>query len=146
MLVLLVIAAELLPLILGVGLYGIVTTNGIAATPIELVLWGLLSMVLATLSIYMICSSIFALYIVCLPNMTPMRALRSARELVRYRRWAVIRKVIFLPCILLALAACILIPLILLATPLASWVFLLLSTTLLAIVHAYIYAVYRSLL
>ena len=57
----------------------------------------------------------FALYIVTLPDMTPMKALRSARELVRYRRWTVLRKVLFLPLMLLVVAAIIMVPIIILA-------------------------------
>ncbi len=72
---------------------------------------------LALASLYMICSSIFALYIVTLPDMTPMKALRSARELVRYRRFTILRKLLFLPLGLLILAALVMIPLIIWLTP-----------------------------
>ncbi|HVX58528.1 MAG TPA: hypothetical protein VG964_02215, partial [Candidatus Saccharimonadales bacterium] len=47
----------------------------------------LLFALLAAWSIYMISASIFAVYIVTLPDMKPRDALRSAKKLVRYRRW-----------------------------------------------------------
>ncbi len=145
-LVLLVIGLQLLPLLIGALLYSTVISNGIAVNAIEKILWFLLLVVLALASLYMICSSIFALYIVTLPDMTPMKALRSARALVSHRRWLVMRKVLFLPLALLVLAAIIMFPLILFATPLAGWLFFVLSMFGLVAVHSYMYALYRELL
>ncbi len=145
-LVLLVIGLQLLPLAMGSWLYSTVVTYSIAVTELEKFLWAVLALLLALLSIYMICSSVFALYIVTLPNMTPMKALRSARQLVLYRRWAVFRKVIFLPISLLIIGAIIMIPLIIFVTPLAEWVFFILSMLTLVVVHTYMYRLYRELL
>jgi hypothetical protein len=101
---------------------------------------------LALLSLYMVTSSVFALYIVTLPNMTPMRALRSARGLVLGRRWTVLRKLLFLPIALFLLGALIMLPLIWFWAPAATWVFFALSMACLAALHSYMYALYRSLL
>jgi hypothetical protein len=98
------------------------------------------------LSLYLICSSIIALYVASLPNMTPLAALRSARQLVQFKRWAILRKILFLPVVLVLGAAIILIPIIILYTPAAPWAFLVLSMFILPIVHSYLYALYRSLL
>jgi hypothetical protein len=94
----------------------------------------------------MISSSLFALYIVTLPDMTPMKALRSARELVRHRRWTVLRKILCLPLILLVAGAVIMLPIIIVLTPLAQWVFFLLTMLALVAAHAYMYTLYRELL
>jgi hypothetical protein len=94
----------------------------------------------------MVSSSIFALYIVTLPDVTPMQALRSARELVRYRRWSIARKVLFLPVSLLVIAAVIMVPVILLVTPASEWVFFILSMLSIAVIHSYMYSLYRELL
>src|SRR4051812_3698769 len=104
-LVLLVVGLQLIPLLVGASLYSLVITNGIAVYFVEKFLWALLYGLLALLSLYMLSSSLFALYIVTLPDMTPLRALRSARELVRFRRWTVLRKILCLPIILLIIAA-----------------------------------------
>lgn len=144
--VLLIISLQLLPLMIGSWLYSVVISNGIAATLLEKTLWGSIFFLLSLLSIYMICSSVFALYIVTLPDMTPMKALRSARQLVLFRRWTVMRKIIFLPIALLVLAIIIMMPFILFVTPLAEWVFFALSTSVLIIVHSYMYTLYRELL
>lgn len=145
-LVLSVIGLQLLPLLIGSSLYTLVITNGIAVYAAEKFVWALLYVSLALLSLYMVSSSVFALYIVTLPDMTPLKALRSARELVRYRRWTVLRKIFFLPILLLAVAAVIMIPVILLLTPLAQWIFFMLTMAAVAAVHSYMYVLYRELL
>ena len=146
LLVLLVVALQCVPVLIGAYLYNLVVTNGIAVSVVEHVLWGVMLFLTAVLSLYMVCSSAFALYIVSLPDMTPKRALLSARQLVRYRRWTVVRKVVFLPVVLLVVAAVIIIPLILFATPVAPWVLVLVSMGLLPIIHSYLYTLYRALL
>jgi hypothetical protein len=145
-LVLLVIGLQLLPLLIGSLLYGIVSSNGIAVYFIEKLIWLLIYAALALWSLYMISSSIFALYIVTLPDMTPLKALRSAKELVRRRRWTVLRKILWLPLLLLIVAAVIMLPIIIWLTPLAQWVFFLLTMFALAAVHIYLYTLYRELL
>jgi hypothetical protein len=145
-LVLCVIGLQLIPLLIGSTLYSTVVNNAIAVYAVEKFFWGLLFFLLALLSLYMLCSSIFALYIVTLPDMTPMKALRSARELVRHRRWTILRKIIFLPIILLIVAAIIMVPIIAFATPVAQWVFFVLTMFALAAVHAYMYTLYRDML
>ncbi|HVS58769.1 MAG TPA: hypothetical protein VHD60_03450, partial [Candidatus Saccharimonadales bacterium] len=127
LLVLAVIGLQLVPALIGSTLYSIVASNGIAVYAVEKVAWALLYGSLALLSLYMVTSSVFALYIAALPDMTPMKALRSARELVRYRRWTVMRKVLFLPLFLLVVAAIIMVPIIIFLTPAAEWVFFLLT-------------------
>lgn len=145
-LVLLAIGLQLLPLIIGTGLYSLVIANGIATVAAEKICWALLAILLALLSFYMISSSLFALYIVTLPDMTPMKALRSARQLVRFRRWTVLRKVLFLPVALLVAAAIIMVPIIIFLTPVAQWIFFILTMLALVAVHSYMYSLYRELL
>lgn len=146
MLVLMVIGLELFPILLASLLYNFIFNNGIAVTVIEKILWGALMFLLTLLSLYMVTSSIFALYIVTLPNVAPLQALRSARGLVLFRRWTVMRKVIFLPIMLLILAAVILIPVILYATVVAEWLYFLLTMLALIVLHAYMYTLYRELI
>lgn len=145
-LVLVVVCLQLIPLAIGLSLYTTVTSSQIAATGLEQLLWALLAFMLGLLSMYMISSSLFALYIVTLPDMTPMKALRSARQLVANRRWFVMLKILFLPVSLLLLAGILVVPVILLATPYAVWVFFVVSMLLLPVMHSYMYTLYRSLL
>lgn len=145
-LIMFVIALQIIPIIVGSGLYSIVVNNGIAVLFVEKFLWAMLYGLLGLLTLYMLSSSIFALYIVTLPDMTPVKALRSARELVRYRRWTILRKIISLPIILLITAAVIMVPIIIWLTPLAQWVFFMLTMSALLAIHAYMYTLYRELL
>lgn len=145
-LVLFVIGLQMVPLLIGASLYSIVTTGGIAIYAAEKFIWALLYGLLALLSLYLVTSSLFALYIVTLPDMTPLRALRSARELVRYRRWTVLRKLLALPPVLLVASGFVMVPIIIWLTPLAEWVFFVLTMLSLIITTAYIYHLYRELL
>jgi hypothetical protein len=144
-LVIAAIIAQLLPIVLGGYMYNLITT-GIASTGIELTLWAIMLAFLALASLYMLASSLFALYIVCLPDMTPMQALKSARELVQYRRWTVMRKIIFLPIFLFVSAVILIVPLIFIAPVVASVTFLLTSMVGLPVIHSYMYKLYRELL
>lgn len=145
-LVLLVVFLQLIPLISGGTLYSIAVGNGIANGNFETFLWLVLFVLLTALSVYMLCSSVFALYISTLPDMTPMKALRSARELVRYRRFPILRKLLFLPLALMVIAAVLVVPTIILAAPVAQWLFFFLSMLALVAVHIYMYLLYRELL
>lgn len=146
LLVLIVVVLQLLPLLMASFLYQPVFIGDLAVTALEKILWGVLLFCLAVLSFYMVTSSTFALYIVTLPDMRPMKALRSARELVRYRRWLIMRKFLFLPFILLVIAAVITIPVILFLAPIAEWFFFALTMLTLAVTHSYMYTLYRELL
>jgi hypothetical protein len=145
-LVLLYIAVELLPFLIGAVVFSIVIAGGIAAPGIEVVLSGILFAALTLVTLYWLGSSLFALYIVTLPDMTPLKAIRSARELVKSRRWLVIRKVLFLPLVLLGGLGIITMPFLLGVPSLAGWVFFLLSIAALAIINSYMYALYRELI
>lgn len=144
-LVLLVICAQLLPLIIGSAIYN-AAASGAAVTVIEKLLFLAIYAGLAIWSGYMISSSIFALYIVALPDMSPLQALRSARDLVKGRRWSVIRKIIFAPLFLLVASAVIMLPVIVILTPLARWIFFALTTSVMLALHSYFYTLYRELI
>ena len=146
LLVFVLFSIQLLPLAIGGGLYSVVVSGGIAVHLWERILWLVLFIVLGLWSLRMITASIFALYIVTLPEMTPLRAYRSAKQLVYGRRLLLWRKIIFLPFVLLILAAVIEIPLILLLTPVATWTFFIISMLALPLIHGYLYTLYRELL
>ena len=94
----------------------------------------------------MIMASLFALYIVTLPDMTPWKSLQSAKEIVHGRRGRVFLKLLFLPLALIVCAGVIMIPLSLLLTPIAPYVFFVLTIVAIGLVHSYMYAVYRELI
>lgn len=145
-LVLSVVGLQLIPFLFGSFLTSIVFSAGIAATAVEKIIWILIFLLLSLLSLYMVASSAFALYIVTLPDMTPMKALRSARGLVLHRRTSVILRMLGLPIVSLFLFAVILFPVILLVPFLAVPVFICLTGLALFMAHAYMYNLYRALL
>lgn len=144
--VLIVVFLQLLPMLAGNFVYAIAVNGGIAIEVVERFIWGIFSGLLILLSLYMVSSSVFALYITTLPNMTPLQALRSAREIVRYRRFAVMRKILALPIVLVVSLGLIIVPLIIIAPTLAQVVAYILGSAILLVTHGYLYTLYRELL
>lgn len=145
-LVLAVITLQLLPMALGASIYGLVVNNGLAVSALERAIWFAVFLLFATWTLYMLSSSIFAAYIVTLPGMTPRRALKSAKKLVMYRRWTLVRKILFLPIIIMIAMAVVTIPVIMVFAPAAEWVAFALGIITLAVVHAYFYGLYKEML
>jgi len=145
-LVLLVIGLQTIPALVGAWLYSVVVSNGIAVSVVEQLFWLVVFFIFALLSFYMLCSSLMALYIVTLPDMAPMRALRSARNLVKYRRWMIAKKVIILIISLLVVASVVMLPLLMLVPIAAPVIFYLGTIVALGFVHVYFYHIYRELL
>lgn len=145
-LILLVILLQLIPLVIGGSIFSIVQSNGIADSGVMQFMWGLVFALGLLTSLYWVSSSIIALYIVTLPGTAPMRALRQAKKIVRFRRGAVILKIAFLPVILTVSALVILLPLIIFVSPAAEVMFLAYNIVLLGVVHSYMYNLYRELL
>lgn len=145
LLVILVILIQLLPVTLGSGLLALISstlaTSGLTTFIMVLVLMPLLGW-----SIYMLSSSIFALYIVTLPDMQPRQALRSAKKLINFRRLKIIRRMIFLPIFILVVMAVIMLPLILFVHLLVVPIFYLLTILVVLFAHSYLYILYRGLL
>jgi hypothetical protein len=146
LLVVFVIILQLLPISFGALVVNAVVTS--AAASLSLATWisWIIFLSLAAWSFYMLSSSIFALYIVTLPDMQPREALKSAKNLVSYRRLKLIPKIIYLPVFILVVMAIIIIPLIIFASVLVAPVFYILSMLAILFIHNYLYALYRSLL
>lgn len=145
-LVLLVVLLQLLPMLAGTFVFNMAGPPAVSTTGVEWLMWALVLLSLSVLSFYMLSSSLFALYIACLPGMQPMAALRSARQLVKYRRWMVMRRLLLLPLVLFIVCSAILVPVIMFVTPVAVWVFFVLTLVGLPLIHSYMYALYRELL
>jgi hypothetical protein len=145
-LILLVMGIQLLPLAIGASIYTNLLNGGYLIGMIPHLFAVLIFLLFASWTVYMLCSSIIALYIVTLPEMTPWRALMAARDLVRFRRWIVLRKLIFLIVMVALGGVILLIPIALFATPAAMLFFLLLTALTVGVIHSYIYELYREML
>jgi hypothetical protein len=141
-----VIILQLLPLSLGVIIVNAVLTSAVSSVAIAAWLSWIFFLGLAAWSFYMLSSSIFALYIVTLPEMQPRQALKSARNLVLKRRWSLVPKIIYLPVFILVVMGIIIVPLIILASVVVAPVFYFLSMLVVLFIHSYLYALYRKLL
>jgi hypothetical protein len=78
--------------------------------------------------------------------MQPRQALRSAKDLVNFRRLTVIRKVLFLPLLIFIVMGLVIIPLILMASGVVPAAFYILSMLAILFVHTYMYSLYRGML
>lgn len=145
-LTLFIIGLQLIPMAIGSWLYSQLIVGGIAVNAIEIVISSVFIFLLILLSSYMLISSIFAPFIVTLPNMTPMIALRSARQLVKHRRLIVLRKLLFLPLFLLIAAAVIMLPFLVYLPSVAEFVFFVISSLGWIFSIIYMYNLYRELL
>jgi hypothetical protein len=144
-LLLLLVLVQVVPVIVGLALYGIVK-NGVATPGLEITLWVILLFALLIWSIYMLTVSLISLYIVCLPDMAPIAAIKSAKELVKGQRWSIMRKIIFLPVFIFIMEGIIIIPIILIATPMAQLALFFVSMADLLVINSYMYRLYRALL
>ena len=145
LLVILVIIIQLLPITLGAGLVALIV-SALSSSGLATFIMVLLFLPLFAWSVYMLSSSIFALYIVTLPDMQPRQALRSAKKLVSFRRLKIIRRLLFLPIFILVVMAVVILPLILYVHILVVAVFYLLSILAFLFAHTYLYTLYRGLL
>ncbi len=146
MAVLLIIGLQLIPALIGNLLLTIVLSGGLAVTLLEKALFWLIFILLSLLSLYMLVSSIFGLYISTLPDMTPLKALRSARSLVLHRRLRVALRLVGLPLVMMIFYAVVLVPLIFIFPLAVVPVFLLLNSFSLFFINSYLYNLYRELL
>ena len=146
LIVLVLVSIQLLPLVGASYLYKALISNGVAVLWQEKVATYTVVVALSFWSLKMLTSSLFAFYIVTLPGMTPLKALRSAQHLVVGRRLLIWRKLLFLPFVLLLATTLIILPFLLFLTPVVIWVFSVLTIFWFTISHGYFYALYRELI
>ncbi len=137
---------QLVPAIIGNFMYTTVIQNDLVIGFLEQAAWVLLFALTLLLSLYMLCSSLVALFIVTLPEMTPMVALRQARELVRFRRINIIKKLLAIILVIFALLFVIVLPVIFIAPVLAEWMFFAITVLGVPLVTGYLFSLYRELL
>jgi hypothetical protein len=112
----------------------------------EQVVWLLLFLLLVLLSTYLISSSVIALFVVTLPEMTPLKALAKAKKLVEFRRMSVMRKLVALLAVMLVLFVGIIFPSIFVSALLAQLLFFVLTVLFVPFAVGYMFVLYRELL
>jgi hypothetical protein len=146
LLVIAVIIIQLLPMTIGAAILAAISSSVFPGMATASIVSGVALAFLAAWSIYMVSGSVFALYIVTLPDIQPRQALRSAKDLVSFRRLVILRKFLFLPILILVVMGLIIVPLILYASAIVPAVFYVLSVLALLFVHTYLYSLYRGML
>ncbi|MDB5166845.1 MAG: conserved rane protein of unknown function [Candidatus Saccharibacteria bacterium] len=136
----------LLPFTIGATVYATVIKYGIITGWWEHALYFSVMAALTVLSLRIFIAPFMGMYIVTLPDMTPLKALRSGKQLVRFRRWNVLRKALFFACMCLLLSALIIVPVVFIYAAAAPWVFFGLVMISLVLFHHYFYGLYRELI
>ncbi|HUC95350.1 MAG TPA: hypothetical protein VMR76_00130 [Candidatus Saccharimonadia bacterium] len=145
-LVVLLLLLELLPIVFSIAIYAVILNNGIASNDFERVIWAILCLGIALLGVYLLISTIFALYIVTLPDMRPIKAIKSSWEVVRKRRILIFLKILGLVLSLVIAIGLITFLLVLIIPITASWVLFILGLFAVIIFHSYMYSLYRELI
>lgn len=145
-LLLIVLSLQLVPFVLSSFIYATARTGGLFANGFEDLSIFVITLLIALLCFYWITSTILALYIVTLPGMYPIHALRSAKKLVQFRRFIVFKRIVVLP-IILGITYTLLLLLVIRVWPEQTFITAEISQLLfLPIVHTYLYKLYRSLI
>jgi hypothetical protein len=115
-LVTLVMVVQLIPVALAVIGYTSANSTGLLSGGVAAMLFWVAASLLTIMSLYWITSTFFALIIVTLPGMYPMKALKTAGDMVVGRRLRILLRILWMFGVILVVSAVILIPVILIDT------------------------------
>ena len=143
---LMLMSLQLLPMVIGLGLFGIVQANGLAVTALEISIWVIFLILMIIWGFYLVSGSFLSLIIVTLPDMTPIKAYKMSKKVIEFRRLIVLRKLLFFLILFLIIIGGVMLLFIMVIPNLAEWVWLGLSSLILPVVIGSGYRLYRSLL
>lgn len=146
LLVLLIASIQLIPFVVASFVYATARAGGLFKSGFEDLSIFIITALIAVLCFYWLTSTIIAFYIVTLPGMYPLQALKAAKKLVQFRRLAIFKRVVVLP-VILALTYTVLLLLALKLLP--SQVFIaaeVVQLVFLPFIHTYLYKLYRALI
>ncbi len=144
--VLFIISMQLIPFVVGGFLYSTAELNGLISTLLERVLFIILWIALSSLSAYWLANSLMAIYAVTLPDIYPMQALRSTKQVIKGRRWNVLSRILILILFLALVAVCVLLITVSLVPVIAVYIYDLLMILGLLFANIYMFKLYRSLI
>jgi len=151
-----VFIVQLLPLGLALIAYSAASATGLLNGGVEAMLFWIAFGLLTLLSLYWITSTFFALVMVTLPGMYPIRAIKTANDLVLGRRFRLLLRLIWMFVMVLLIWTLVMIPIIMIdmwvkdAWSAISWfptiplLLLILSTITVVWVSSYVYLLYRK--
>ncbi len=141
-----IIMLQLLPMAIGGIIFSIVSLYGIAVNIVEsIIIWTVLGAFIL-LSVYYLSASIMAVYLVTLPDVTPLEALKQAKKIVKGRRGKIMARLITGSIVYMIVAGAGLVFAIAVVPAVAVYWWWLVGVVALPVAHAYLYNLYRSLL
>ena len=153
---LIVLFIQLIPLALAVLAFSAASTTGLIFEGVESMVFWVVEILLITVAFYWLASTLFALVIVTLPGMYPLRALKNAGDIVVGRRLRIFVRFIWLLAITFIAWVLFIIPVILFDAwlksvwPAISWLplvpicFLFMASLSVLWVASYAYMLYRK--
>jgi len=156
LLVAVVLVAQLIPIALALIGYSAASSSGLLSGGVATMLFWVAAALLAVISMYWITSTFFALIIVTLPGMYPIRALSTAGDMVVGRRLRILLRILWMFGVIIVSSAVILIPVILIAAgltnvwpvvgniPIVPTTLMLVSVSAFVWGTSYIYLLYRK--
>jgi hypothetical protein len=143
---LVVMSLQLLPFAMTSFVYTTARTSGLFASGLEDMTVFVFSAFCGLLSFYFMTSTIVGLYIATLPGMRPLEALRAAKKMVQFQRFAVFKRIIILPIVLSIVYLCLLLCFIRFIPSKVLFVAETFQIIILPFIHIYLYKLYRSLI
>lgn len=144
--VLLLMVIMLLPVAIGSLLLATAQSSAAITGQAEIMVLSLVMILTAVLSAYLLAGSVFAFYIVTLPRTRPTVAVRSSLRLLRIHRWRVMSKVIGFYIALVVLGFLLVLPFIWWLPRYAEIAFFIMGCGSFAVMHTFLYKLYRSML
>ena len=141
-----IISLELIPFVVGGFLYSTAEMNSLISTLAERLFFISLWLVFSSLSAYWLANSLIALYAVTLPDIYPIEALRSTKEVIKGRRWNVLSRILLLILFMAIVSMCILLIAVSLIPVAAVYIYDILMIAGLLFVNVYMFKLYRSLI
>jgi hypothetical protein len=144
--IMIVMSLQLIPFAAASFVYTTARTSGTFATGIEDFSVFVFAAFCGLLSFYLMTSTIISLYIVTLPGMRPINALRAAKKLVQFQRFTVFKRIIGLPIMLGIVYLAILFIFVRFIPGKVLFIAEISQILVLPFIHIYLYKLYRSLI
>ncbi len=151
--VLFIVALQLIPGSIGALVLSFTFTGGGLVNGVEAMLFSLGAFILILVSLYWLIQSLLAAIVVTLPNMYPLQAMSSAKELVSGRRFVILRRLaVVMIAIALVWVAALLLAIVLDSYSTIEWlpivplVLNVLTACTVPVMVIYLYHLYRKLL
>lgn len=146
LLIFVLMLVELIPLAVSSTIVGISYANNLPTTFLEHAVFTLILILGFIISGYLLVRSIMALYIVSVPNMQPLEALKTAKKLLKGRRFTALRHILGFLILSLIIAFAFLLFMVVIKAEAAILGVVALSILALPWFHSFLFAYYRELL